>query len=251
MAQTSEKAHIERLIAEMTLEEKLGQLTMLSGELVQTGPPSAPVTSEAIRKGRVGSLLNLWGSERVREVQRHAVEGSRSADPAVLQPGCALWAAHIFSDPVRRIMCVRSGPLGADRTGRGAGVRGRGYRSELLSHDRCGARSPLGADGRRPGRGCFPGGAFCASQGTRLPVVRSGRDRRDRRDRQASRRVWSRSGRARVCAGRHLRTTIARGLSSAIPGRGSGRGCGDHAGLHRFQRHADDRERGGPARYRA
>ncbi|MBW0005830.1 MAG: glycoside hydrolase family 3 C-terminal domain-containing protein [Hyphomicrobiales bacterium] len=81
MARSDEKAHIERLITEMTLEEKVGQLTMLSGELVQTGPAYAPVTSQAIRQGRVGSLLNLWGSERVREVQRHAVEGSRLKIP--------------------------------------------------------------------------------------------------------------------------------------------------------------------------
>ncbi|MBV8961985.1 MAG: glycoside hydrolase family 3 C-terminal domain-containing protein [Hyphomicrobiales bacterium] len=81
MARSDEKAHVEHLIAEMTLEEKVGQLTMLSGELVQTGPASAPVTSEAIREGRVGSLLNLWGAERVREVQRHAVEGSRLKIP--------------------------------------------------------------------------------------------------------------------------------------------------------------------------
>ena len=81
MARSDEKTRIEGLIGEMTLEEKVGQLTMLSGELVQTGPASAPVTSEAIREGRVGSLLNLWGSERVREVQRHAVEGSRLKIP--------------------------------------------------------------------------------------------------------------------------------------------------------------------------
>ena len=81
MGRSDEKARIEHLISEMTLEEKVGQLTMLSGELVQTGPASAPVTSEAIRQGRVGSLLNLWGSERVREVQRHAVEGSRLKIP--------------------------------------------------------------------------------------------------------------------------------------------------------------------------
>ncbi len=81
MARSDEKARIEGLIAEMTLKEKLGQLTMLSGELVQTGPASAPVTSEAIREGLVGSLLNLWGSEKVREVQRHAVEGSRLKIP--------------------------------------------------------------------------------------------------------------------------------------------------------------------------
>ncbi|WP_207908115.1 glycoside hydrolase family 3 N-terminal domain-containing protein [Bosea sp. BK604] len=72
---------IEKLLSEMTLKEKVGQLTMLSGELVQTGPASAPVTSDAIKNGEVGSLLNLVGSERVRDAQRHAVEGSRLGIP--------------------------------------------------------------------------------------------------------------------------------------------------------------------------
>jgi len=72
---------IEKLIGELTLKEKVGQLTMLSGELVQTGPASAPVTSTAIQNGEVGSLLNLVGSDRVRDAQRHAVEGSRLGIP--------------------------------------------------------------------------------------------------------------------------------------------------------------------------
>ncbi len=72
---------IEKLIGDLTLKEKVGQLTMLSGELVQTGPASAPVTSAAIQNGEVGSLLNLVGSERVRDAQRHAVEGSRLGIP--------------------------------------------------------------------------------------------------------------------------------------------------------------------------
>lgn len=72
---------IEKLIGAMTLKEKVGQLTMLSGELVQTGPASAPVTSDAIKNGEVGSLLNLVGSDRVRDAQRHAVEGSRLGIP--------------------------------------------------------------------------------------------------------------------------------------------------------------------------
>jgi beta-glucosidase len=72
---------IEKLIGEMTLKEKVGQLTMLSGELVQTGPASAPVTSESIQNGEVGSLLNLLGPERIRDAQRHAVEGSRLGIP--------------------------------------------------------------------------------------------------------------------------------------------------------------------------
>uniref|UniRef100_A0A9E7ZZU1 beta-glucosidase n=1 Tax=Bosea sp. NBC_00436 TaxID=2969620 RepID=A0A9E7ZZU1_9HYPH len=72
---------IDKLIGAMTLKEKVGQLTMLSGELVQTGPTSAPVTSAAIQNGEVGSLLNLVGPERIRDAQRHAVEGSRLGIP--------------------------------------------------------------------------------------------------------------------------------------------------------------------------
>lgn len=72
---------IEQLIGAMTLKEKVGQLTMLSGELVQTGPASAPVTSAAIQNGEVGSLLNLVGPDRIRDAQRHAVESSRLGIP--------------------------------------------------------------------------------------------------------------------------------------------------------------------------
>src|SRR5580704_13000994 len=81
MLRSGELALIERLVAEMTLEEKLGQLTMVSAELIQTGPTSAPITPKSIREGRIGSVLNLWGAERVREVQRLAVEGSRLKIP--------------------------------------------------------------------------------------------------------------------------------------------------------------------------
>jgi beta-glucosidase len=81
MAKSGDKAFIERLIGQMTLQEKVGQLTMLSAELVQTGPTSAPITSQAIKEGRIGSLLNLWGAERVREVQRHAAQESRLKIP--------------------------------------------------------------------------------------------------------------------------------------------------------------------------
>ena len=81
MASTGSRASIERLISEMTLAEKVGQLTMVSGELVQTGPTSATLRPQAIREGRIGSLLNLFGAERVRAVQRIAVEESRLKIP--------------------------------------------------------------------------------------------------------------------------------------------------------------------------
>ncbi len=81
MKASMDRQGIEKLIAEMTLKEKVWQLTMLSGELVQTGPASAPVTSDAIQNGEVGSLLNLVGPDRIRDAQRHAVEGSRLKIP--------------------------------------------------------------------------------------------------------------------------------------------------------------------------
>ena len=81
MTAPMDRQRIEKLIDGMTLKEKVGQLTMLSGELVQTGPASAPVTSSAIQNGEVGSLLNLVGPDRIRDAQRHAVEGSRLGIP--------------------------------------------------------------------------------------------------------------------------------------------------------------------------
>jgi beta-glucosidase len=81
MARSGGRAFIERLIAKMTLEEKIGQLTMVSADLVRTGPTFAPVTVESVRQGQVGSILNLWGAKRVRELQRVAVEESRLTIP--------------------------------------------------------------------------------------------------------------------------------------------------------------------------
>ncbi len=72
---------IEALIAEMTLAEKLGQLSMLAASLVVTGPvlPGDPV--DLMRKGRVGGILNTWGHDEIREAQRVAVEETRLKIP--------------------------------------------------------------------------------------------------------------------------------------------------------------------------
>lgn len=72
---------IEKLLATMTLEEKLGQLTMTAAGMSVTGPVIAGDSSEAVRAGRIGSLFNLYGAEPVREMQRLAVEESRLGIP--------------------------------------------------------------------------------------------------------------------------------------------------------------------------
>ncbi|MDQ4061715.1 MAG: glycoside hydrolase family 3 C-terminal domain-containing protein, partial [Pseudomonadota bacterium] len=78
------ETRIERLLAAMTLEEKLGQLTMLAADPALSGPGLAEDYIAATRAGRVGSLLNLWGAERTREVQRVAVEQTRLGIPLLL-----------------------------------------------------------------------------------------------------------------------------------------------------------------------
>ena len=72
---------IETLMGEMTLAEKLGQLTMTAAGYAVTGPIIAGDSTEAIKAGTIGNLLNLVGAEPVREMQRLAVQESRLGIP--------------------------------------------------------------------------------------------------------------------------------------------------------------------------
>ncbi len=72
---------IERLIAEMDLTEKLGQMTMLAASLVVTGPPGPDNPVTLVRTGKVGGILNTWGYDEIREAQRVALEETRLKIP--------------------------------------------------------------------------------------------------------------------------------------------------------------------------
>ncbi|MFL6215573.1 MAG: glycoside hydrolase family 3 N-terminal domain-containing protein [Blastocatellia bacterium] len=69
---------INKLIAQMTLEEKLGQLQILDGE---ADGKYRPEHIEMVRKGLLGSTLNVRGAKRVNELQRVAMEQSRLKIP--------------------------------------------------------------------------------------------------------------------------------------------------------------------------
>lgn len=69
------------LIGTMTLAEKIGQLTMVTAGHAVTGPVVAHDVTGALRAGRVGSFLNLFGAEATREAQRIAVEETRLGIP--------------------------------------------------------------------------------------------------------------------------------------------------------------------------
>src|SRR2546430_12995052 len=69
---------IESLVAHMTLEEKLGQLNQLSVDNQPT-----PEQMALVRKGLVGSFLNLTGAAATREAQHIAVTDSRLHIPLI------------------------------------------------------------------------------------------------------------------------------------------------------------------------
>ena len=78
---------VTALLAEMTLEEKVGQMNQYNGSWNATGPVSeGGLTAEKaadLRAGRVGSMLNVRGAAEVAAVQRIAVEESRLGIPLI------------------------------------------------------------------------------------------------------------------------------------------------------------------------
>ncbi|WP_137389001.1 glycoside hydrolase family 3 N-terminal domain-containing protein [Rhodoligotrophos defluvii] len=77
-------SRIENLLTAMTLEEKIGQLNMITANYAVTGPIVAGDSTEGIRAGHIGNMLNLWGAEPARRAQRLAVEESRLGIPLLL-----------------------------------------------------------------------------------------------------------------------------------------------------------------------
>ncbi|MCA1592655.1 MAG: glycosyl hydrolase, partial [Acidobacteria bacterium] len=84
IAAQRQNAEVEKrigaLLARMTLEEKLGQLQQLDGDSAGTFKPEHP---DLVRKGLLGSTLNVRGARNTNELQRLAVEGSRLKIPLI------------------------------------------------------------------------------------------------------------------------------------------------------------------------
>jgi beta-glucosidase len=75
---------IDRLLGQMTLPEKLGQLTMTASTHAVTGPVIAGDSTDSIRNGTLGNLLNLVGAGPTHAMQRLAVEESRLRIPLLI-----------------------------------------------------------------------------------------------------------------------------------------------------------------------
>lgn len=74
---------IDRLMSKMTLREKIGQLNLpVTGDIV-TGQAKSSNVADKIKRGEVGGLFNLKGTQKIREVQKLAVEQSRLKIPLI------------------------------------------------------------------------------------------------------------------------------------------------------------------------
>lgn len=72
---------VDSLLALMTLEEKVGQLSLYTSDWDVTGPTMREGYKEDIRKGRVGAIFNAFTANYTRELQRMAVEETRLKIP--------------------------------------------------------------------------------------------------------------------------------------------------------------------------
>ncbi|GGH26945.1 beta-glucosidase [Alsobacter metallidurans] len=75
---------VEALLARMTVEEKVGQLNLVSGNHAVTGPFAPQDVRDAILKGQAGGLFNVYGAEYTRSLQELATRETRLGIPLLL-----------------------------------------------------------------------------------------------------------------------------------------------------------------------
>jgi beta-glucosidase len=72
---------ISNLMAKMTIDEKIGQLNLPSSGDITTGQANSSDIGKKIKDGQVGGLFNIKGVDKIKAVQKVAVEDSRLKIP--------------------------------------------------------------------------------------------------------------------------------------------------------------------------
>ena len=72
---------VSELLSKMTLEEKIGQLNLPTSGDITTGQANSSNVAKNIQEGKVGGLFNIKSVQKIKEVQRIAVEKSRLKIP--------------------------------------------------------------------------------------------------------------------------------------------------------------------------
>ena len=113
---------VSSLLQQMTLEEKLGQLTQFSD-----GGPTGPETfktnqSEWVAQGKLGSVLNMSGAEKTNALQRIALEKSRLKIPLLF--GLDIIHGYRTVYPIPLAMSTTWDPQMVEQCARMAAVEG-------------------------------------------------------------------------------------------------------------------------------
>jgi beta-glucosidase len=77
----SKEIFVSQLLAKMTLEEKIGQLNLPTSGDITTGQANSSNIAKKIEEGKVGGLFNIKSVQKIKEVQKIAVEKSRLKIP--------------------------------------------------------------------------------------------------------------------------------------------------------------------------
>jgi len=73
----------DSIISLMTLEEKIGQMSLFTSDMSATGPSIRNDYTDLIRQGKVGAVFNAYTVDFVRGIQKIAVEESRLHIPLI------------------------------------------------------------------------------------------------------------------------------------------------------------------------
>ena len=211
------KARVDALLSQMTLEEKVGQLTQAGG--IAFG--GAPGPEEALRKG-AGSVLWVNDTKRFNALQKIAVEESRLKIPLLFGLDVIHGYRTIFPIPIGDGGVLGSrGPRARGRGG-GEGSPRRRHPLDVRTDGGHRPRRPLGPDRRGRRRGPVPRRGHGGGSGARLPGAVPGRARPAARVRQALRRLRRGGRRARLRPRLRVRGAAAQRLLPALRRRGQG-----------------------------
>lgn len=88
MAQTSAEtarmnAYVNSLMKKMTIDEKIGQLNLVTGGMAITGSVTNNGIGEGVKNGSIGGIFGLYGTADVRKMQEAAVKGTRLHIPLI------------------------------------------------------------------------------------------------------------------------------------------------------------------------
>ena len=72
---------VDSIMSLMTLKEKIGQMTLYSGDWDKTGPVISTNNIKFLKEGSLGAMFNVYSAKKTRELQKIAVEETRLGIP--------------------------------------------------------------------------------------------------------------------------------------------------------------------------